>query len=456
MAKLHYSYLRALEVEGRHPADAGSWKITFLRLQSGEGLPTYRDLRSYVDHPEDTPLPPAPEIPESVPRLPRIACYKRIRSVPEVERYLDQTPEIGFSLEIFTSWANPLNGFIPMPDSLEAPLKNTHYVRVVKCDPKLRQFIFENRWSDWGDGGKGYLPYEYFDRYVFESYGFASVKLESRRERAADGVKEIRWVIRDEWDRRIYGYEINNKPKTDRWAWAFVVERDGALEIEEFYVRPEFRRRGYATRLSAGILELAKAKRMPLRLWVPFADSQQESPGNYPALVALTKRLGLQYQSCPVRWAAYYATNEQPGSDLPIEPPRIPPRPRCSRKDIMAAAAAVGILGGALALPETSSIVQQVISPAQQELHEHKSPATESLEVGTAAWDAMNVRRAELIQKKNRDSLTGEEDAELERLQRLSLEVVERSFERPALDWDRLRRLEENIQRGSSADEVQP
>ena len=124
---------------------------------------------------------------------------------------------------------------------------------------------------------------EYFDRYVFECFGSCPpAELESRRESLADGVKKIRWVVRDEWDRRIYGFEINNKPMTDRWAWAFVVERDGALEIEEFYVRPEFRRRGYTARLSEEILALGKAKRKPLRLWVPFADSQQESPANIP------------------------------------------------------------------------------------------------------------------------------------------------------------------------------
>ena len=286
------------------------------------------------------------------------------------------------------------------------------------------------------------------------------VKPETHREKSIDNTKQIRWVIRDEWDRRIYGYEINNKAMTDRWAWAFVVERDGALEMEDFYVRPEFRRRGYAVRLSEEILELAKAKRKPLRLWVPFADCRQESPDNFPALVALTRRLGLHYQPCPVRWAAYYATNEQPGSPHPIESPRIPPRPRCSRKDIMAAALAAGIQLGALALPETAPAVVQTVPPVQQEAHEQASPAPENLEVGTAAWDSMNVRRAELIRKKNRDGLTVEEHSELDRLQALSLGTVERSFERPPLDWDRLRRLEESIHRGESGqnggDEAQP
>jgi hypothetical protein len=126
-----------------------------------------------------------------------------------------------------------------MPDQNEPPLGDTHYVSVVGCDSKLRRFTFRVRWSNWGDDGKGYLPYEYFDRYVFESWAtYPPVKPEIRREKVAGGVKEVRWVMRDESDRRIYGYEINNLSVTDRWAWAFVVERDDALEIEEIYVRP--------------------------------------------------------------------------------------------------------------------------------------------------------------------------------------------------------------------------
>ena len=136
--------------------DLGKLRIcAFWRVR---GVPSYYDRRSFVNQPDDAPLAPAPALPGSVPRIPRPVCYKRIRSVPEVERYLDHMSSIGFSLEIFATWASPPNGVIPMPDSHELPLKNTHYVSVVTYDSKLRQFTFKNRWSNWGDGGKGHLP----------------------------------------------------------------------------------------------------------------------------------------------------------------------------------------------------------------------------------------------------------------------------------------------------------
>jgi esterase/lipase superfamily enzyme/GNAT superfamily N-acetyltransferase len=229
-----------------------------------------------------------------------------------------------------------------MPGRDERPLDDTHFVPVFGYDSKTRRFDFRNRWSDWGDNHMGYLPYEYFDRYVFECWAtYPSVRPREPREKARDAVKEARWIVHDEWNRRIFCFAIRKSGASWKSGWAFVVERDGALEIEEIYVRPEFRRQRYAARLCDMVRELASAHGQPLRLWVPFADSRRESPGNYPALIALAKRLGLQYQPCPARWAAYFATNERPGIDLPIEPMTAPRRPRCARNDVIAAARSV-------------------------------------------------------------------------------------------------------------------
>jgi len=62
--------------------------------------------------------------------------------------------------------------------------------------------------------------------------------------------------------------------------------------------------------------------------------------------------------------------------------------------------------------------------------------------VGTPEWGRMNQRRAALIRKKNRQGLSPEEQAEYERLQRLSREALEAQFPRPSLsvDADRGRR----------------
>jgi len=447
MTLVRYVYLRALEIEGRHPNDAGCWTNTVRRLEFGEGLPPEDELGPQVDVARNAPLPPSPKLATSVLRRGRSICYKRLRSVAECEDYLAHRYPVVFALDLFPGWGSPRDGRIPMPAPGESALADSHAVSVVDYQPELREFLFVNSWGEkWGNRGTGYLPYEYFDRFVFECLvPCRKVRRESTRATRIPQGQEIRWVIRDEGDRRIYGYEICSRGPVDarmlfeRWAWAFVIERDGTLEVEDLYVRPEFRGRGYASRLSERIVELARAKREPLRVWVSFADCRQESPQTYSALVPIAKRLGVQFHPCPVRWAAYFATNEQPGSASPVEPPRIPARPRGTLGDVLAAAA---LMGGALSVPQTPGVQARVVASHREEIAEVGGDLARHPEIGTTAWNSMNVRRAELIRKKNFEELNAEEQLEYERLQAISLVVLERSFPRPPLDWARLEELE--------------
>jgi hypothetical protein len=58
-------------------------------------------------------------------------------------------------------------------------------------------------------------------------------------------------------------------------------------------------------------------------------------------------------------------------------------------------------------------------------------PVTNGIQVGTPEWDALTERRAELIHKKNREGLDEVEQVEFDRLQRMSLDVVNATFPRP-------------------------
>src|SRR5258708_7064080 len=122
------------------------------------------------------------------------------------------------------------------------------------------------------------------------------------------------------------GYEQRDK---SRLAWAFMVERNGALEIQELYVWETFRQSGLGTHLAGAIKKIARERGLPLRLFVPFSDAERESPHSYPSMVKIVKRLGIRFHRCPVPWAAYYATNELTGgAEEPIEPVVFPSRPK--------------------------------------------------------------------------------------------------------------------------------
>jgi hypothetical protein len=220
----------------------------------------------------------------------------------------------------------------------------------------------------------------------------------------------------------------------DRRAWAFVIERDGALEIEDLHVRPEFRRKGYGRVLAIKVAELARAKGQALRLWVPFVDCKREAPANYPGLVAIARLLGLRFRPCPVIWAAYFATNEGPGHPEPIEPSYIPARPKSALETVLAAAA---LLTGAANLAKEPDSDTPLLLTA--------SAADNLPAVNTPEWDAMNERRAELIRKDLDEGLSATEREEYERLQRISLAAAARAFPHPRPDFEGLARLRDEL-----------
>jgi uncharacterized protein (DUF433 family)/GNAT superfamily N-acetyltransferase len=227
---------------------------------------------------------------------------------------------------------------IPLPSDADPTIPHTHAASLIGRVPDQRRFQFRLKWSNWGDGGTGYMPYEYFDRYVFDcwaGYRWAEV-LRQYKLKKLDDEGLVRWSAHDELDHHIYAFEVRDAQGSERRAWAFVVERDGALEVEEIYVRPEYRCLGHGRWLADRVARLAREKGMPLRLWVGFADCKAESERNYPALVSIARRLGVQFRLCSVPWAAYFGTNEQPGELFPIEPRTIPDRPRAPRDAVRA------------------------------------------------------------------------------------------------------------------------
>lgn len=260
------------------------------------------------------------------------------------------------------------------------------------------------------------MPYEYFDEYVFECWGIYAGPGDLRmfRQKDLDRPGRVRWSAHDEQDHKIYAFEVRHPEGDDRLAWTFVVERGGGLEVEELYVRPEYRHQGHGRWLAQSVRQLAQEKGSPLRLWVAFADCRSESASTYPALVATARYLGLQFHQSPVKWAAYFGTTEGPGLDAPVEPSSLPVRPRAPRRDLIAAALAIALGTDSLAPPPPPEAVT-------------RSPES-TMTLRSAEWDALTNRRAELIYKKNRQGLTPEENAEFFRLQKRSREAVALAF----------------------------
>lgn len=210
-------------------------------------------------------------------------------------------------------------------------------------------FLFPNSWGeDWGDGGWGQMPFSYFDARLIEAWATGGdPDHEGSLKRFARGgsTQTIQWEARSIWREPLYIFIIYDPEADERIGWTFVLMRNDFLEVEELYVRPEYRGQGYGRELVDTIRVFARGKNRPMRLWVPFADSKQESPQSIDALVSVVRRLGLKFRKCDVRWAAYLGVSDGE-SDVPIEPDRIPPRAMSTRDRVRAAALALGTAVG--------------------------------------------------------------------------------------------------------------
>lgn len=426
-----YSYLRLLELEGRHPEDAGCWSVTVQRLQRGEGILDESEPDFLVAIPDAGVLPSSPIISHDRISSRRTFWYKRIRSASECESLLADNPgiEVGpVALRLTAGWIHPESGYISSPQLGEPLIDITHAVKIFNRVSGRRLFVFANSWGvEWGYGGFGKLPYDYFDRYVFECWHsiFLPQDMRSFRSKKLPKRGSQSWSGLDEQGRKVYGFEIGDPTTDERHGWAFAIEREGRLEVEELFVRHDFRGLGIGRWLAERIAELAKIKAVPIAVWVSFADSKRESEPTYPMLLAIARILGVRFQKSSVNWAAYYATSDLEGSDTPIEPSVFPARPRSTFGMVAAAALALSNF-------EPHSNGSHNTNGRAPIVTETTSQDTE-VTIGSAEWDAMTERRTNLIVKKSKQALSTDELAEFQRLQRITHLSLEKAYPRPRL-----------------------
>lgn len=415
-----WSYLRALEVEGRYPADTGAWAVTSQRLQFGEGLPNPTSKHFAVSLPESC------EFPSAVPTLPPTArdpsewlTYIRIDSLRELLTVLPDVrrPGVVVSLPLSPGWIAPPRGLIDLPQPNELLYDNTHMVALLGVVQPSGRLAFANSWGEeWGDAGYGYIPFKYFEDYVFEAFLMersSAVKPESLRvQKVAPASRSEhltlrRIVTRTAGNDRYYSFTIEDRP-SDRLAWAFIRERGGNLWLEEFFVRPEFRRRGLSKILIQVIKELRTIKHLPLRILVSWAESRQMNPRGFDLMCQLVHQLGCTFCENSDTRSAYMATEGDSGADIPNEPSPYPTLPRGPLQDLVVASALL-IAGSEATPPNGLHPLSVAVRPALLDESTIRS-----------ALDTINLERWRLVDKEADGTISA---AELNRLEELQAKV---------------------------------
>jgi GNAT superfamily N-acetyltransferase len=303
-----YVWLRARKLEGTHNDDPkiGAWPISALRVQRGWGN-VGEERWPYDGSGKGFPPKEPPHL-DHYAKAQRIFGYKRIRSIDECKRALFSHYLVSVAVEITEEWFSAKNGEIPVPKT-EDEIVGGHVFRVTGYDDSKQRLRFANSWGvDWGDKGYGYLPYAYFEWLMTEAWIIAEpqgkeIEKSAQSQKGKGGV-EMFWRVPLVLHEReyLYGGEIRDIRSDDRKGWAFASEYDGFLDVEELFVKPKYRGKGYSKQLISILERVSERLSVPLRFWVSHPDNEV---ANMKILRNLCHGYGWRLSYSEVRWADY-------------------------------------------------------------------------------------------------------------------------------------------------------
>lgn len=225
---------------------------------------TKEDYRNFLK----TPLPQ--KALESASKF-RISWYERLYCSNDIVRSLPYIPP-SICFQIFKGIYKAPKGLVPMPNFWERPLGG-HSVAIVGYNNQNRVLKFLNSWGkEWGDGGLGYLPYKYVDKYLIEAWT-CMLDLEKKGRRGEikkEGECEYESITYRSF---IFGRQplyvidvyFGGENKIIGWVHFRFDDMGNMINLEDIFVMPEFRRKGIGRKLLSQIEDLAN-KQLVLKI----------------------------------------------------------------------------------------------------------------------------------------------------------------------------------------------
>jgi GNAT superfamily N-acetyltransferase len=165
-------------------------------------------------------------------------------------------------------------------------------------------FVGRNSWGDeWGNRGFFAMRPPFFDREVYEAW--ATDQSTEFPKLHGTGIQHVQWRPGHDLDSWHLVYDIVDIDTDNRLAWAIVVLRRGEMHVDDFYVKPEARRRGYGTTMFRAFADESQRLRLPLRFWNSFADAENRE--SIERIRAFFSKQGLGFERSAFASAAFCA-----------------------------------------------------------------------------------------------------------------------------------------------------
>jgi len=313
-----YGIVRARQLDGTFPGDpgVGVWPITALRVYHGWGAAPEEAWPSSGYAAAEWPPAEPPGL-DLAAKEHRIGPYKRVRTIDECKQSLVKVPSIMVSVDITDKWTNPQNGRIRAPSDDDVQL-GTHSITLDGYDDVNNEFKFWNSWGeDWGDRGYGYIRGEVLQKIWWEGWKFW-MPLKAAPVTIRSQPRTRTWILKDFNNSNLHCHELIEEGTDEPVAWVYALERDSRVEIEELFVRPQFRRSGFGTRLLGLMHQYATHHKHEFRIWISYADIV---PHNLSVIETMVRRLGLRVEESGVRWAPFVAKHGEDASKTDSQEP---------------------------------------------------------------------------------------------------------------------------------------
>lgn len=93
----------------------------------------------------------------------KVKKIRELKGLRQIKIELDKGNPVVFGIEVYSSFEEPKNGIVPIPDRKKEEHLGGHAVVCLGYDDTKGHLIMKNSWgTDWGDKGYFYLPYEFF------------------------------------------------------------------------------------------------------------------------------------------------------------------------------------------------------------------------------------------------------------------------------------------------------
>jgi hypothetical protein len=275
----------------------GEYVITGMRTSAGWGRVSEK---RWPYRRRGDPWPPASEPPglDDIAKYSRAFAHFRIRDLDDARRCLAFHSPFQLSIPIHNGWHHTSDGVIEMPSS-EGEFTGYHCVSIAGYSNATERFKFANSWSrSWGEGGYGYLPYNYAACFMQEAFFFQELPGHGPFDPAR--------------------LRVTSNQNFDFWTEEL---EDSDFSLRTFIFRNGIGNPGFVTdiwqisRISLSVLasrrstrlklwRQAESERYPVRYWVPFVDTLYRT-SNFGVINDLIRLRKLIVKQSGVTWAKH-------------------------------------------------------------------------------------------------------------------------------------------------------